>query len=78
MPTPTKPDDQPLRPLSAEAFIKALKGETVVDENGEEVKFLQKNDFGRDIVLIEGVVISENIFIEEGEIFQYYINLSST
>jgi len=57
------PNEQSLIPLSAEAFIAALKGKTVIDENGVERCFLE-NVGGRRRVKIDNVIVFENITLK--------------
>ncbi len=71
---PTTLNDPPLRPLSADAFIRAMKGETVVDENGEETSFYSLEN--KCIILFDIEVIEELSFQFTYE-FRYDIYLTN-
>jgi|GEM_PF-1178277 len=70
-------NEKDLIPLSAEAFIKAMQGETVIDENGVERCFVSGNEFGNKIVEIKEVILEEEIAVFENLEFNYSIRILS-
>ncbi|MBA7557148.1 hypothetical protein ES705_49884 [subsurface metagenome] len=73
-------DTQPLHALSADAFIKALQGETVLDENGKELNFLSYSTVKIHNVKVEGLIVlghetfTHSIEILSGQFGNFYIN----
>ncbi|MEQ9298693.1 MAG: hypothetical protein RIF33_09030 [Cyclobacteriaceae bacterium] len=72
--TPTSPNDPPLRPLSADAFINAMKGETVIDDNGEKVCFYRPHE---GLVRITDVKVSGIVDVQFITGFNYDITFES-
>lgn len=71
-------------PLSANSFIKALRGETINDDNGNEINFIEEISFpkitGFDNVKwikIKNVLVNEEIIIDEDKEFPYPIDFVS-
>ena len=71
----TNQEEKPLRPLTADAFIAAMKGEKVTDENGAEVCFLNTKA-AIPVVSISGIIITETVVLSNDEIFNYDIELN--
>lgn len=65
---PENSTNSPMHPLSANAFIRALHGETVVDEKGEEVSFLIDKE-----IIVENVEVKESIVIDGNYFFGHII-----
>ena len=75
------PDPSTYRTLSADAFKKALLGETVISTlpNGtkEEWSALGKNSFGDEAVIFDKVKVTEIVKLEEEQVYPYPIEIRS-
>ncbi|MEQ9425148.1 MAG: hypothetical protein RJQ09_12060 [Cyclobacteriaceae bacterium] len=58
--------------LSADAFIKALHGDTVLNGRGEDVSFLQNQR-----VTINNVIVDEEVYMREGIVYKNAISIAN-
>ena len=67
----TTPSENQKRHLSGEAFARALRGETVQDEQGKDLTFLNKADH----IIVDHVVVNEPVILPEGAVYPYSIKI---